>query len=87
MPDYTKAVIYKICCKDVEVKDEYIGSTLDFLKRRQCHKTRCTNENDSYFNIYVYKKIREYGGWDNWNMVEVERYPTTDRRALETRKK
>ena len=51
MPDYTKAVIYKICCKDVEVKDEYIGSTLDFLKRRQCHKTRCTNENDSYFNI------------------------------------
>ena len=24
-------------------------------------------------NIYVYEFIRENGGWDNWDMVEIEK--------------
>ena len=85
--DYQKGIIYKLCCKDVDINDEYVGSTVDFIQRRYRHKSNCTNENSSSFNLYVYQKIREYGGWNNWNMIEVERYPTTDRRALETRER
>jgi hypothetical protein len=28
--DYSKTIVYKICCKDVDVKDVYVGHTTDF---------------------------------------------------------
>jgi hypothetical protein len=36
--DYSKTVIYKIVCNDLDVKDIYIGSTTEFTKRKctQC---------------------------------------------------
>ena len=83
--DYQKGIIYKLCCKDIEVKDEYIGSTVQFIERRRQHKLNCNDENSRGFNLYVYKKIREYGGWDNWNMIEVQKFPCNDKREAEAR--
>jgi hypothetical protein len=76
--DYSKTVIYKIVCNDLSITDLYIGSTTDFRKRKNAHKTHCCNENDSHYNLKVYTMIRANGGWDNWTMLEIEKYPCSD---------
>jgi hypothetical protein len=81
--DYSKGFIYKLCCLDVNVKDIYIGSSTNFKERRKGHKRLCNNEKHKSYNIYVYKFIRDNGGWDNWTMIELHKYPCNDRRELE----
>jgi len=81
--DYSNGLIYKLCCKDPNVKDMYVGSCTNFRKRKYGHKAFCNNENDKSYNHYKYQFIRENGGWDNWEMVLIENYNATDKRDLE----
>ena len=77
--DYSKTVIYKIVCKDMNIKDVYVGHTTDFRKRKHSHKDRCCNiQKSGKHNYNVYQIIRENGGWDNWDMIEIEKYPCSD---------
>ena len=71
--DYTNTHFYKIVCKDLNIKDCYVGHTTDFTKRKSQHKHLCYAENDKRYSIYLYEFIRENGGWDNWDMVEIEK--------------
>ena len=77
--DYSNTIIYKIVCKDITIKECYVGQTTNFTKRKYNHKSRCNNINDKIYNNYVYQFIRENGNWDNWDMVEVEKYDATDK--------
>ena len=70
--DYSKCVIYKIECKDLSVKGVYVGQTSDFKSRKYAHKQAC---NDLKSHIKLYETIRANGGWDNYNMIVVEKYP------------
>ena len=70
--DYSKTHFYKIVCKDTEIRDCYIGHTTDFSKRKSQHKRMTTNETDRHYNIYLYQFIRENGGWENWDMINIE---------------
>ncbi len=83
MTDYSNSIIYKICCKDSNVKEIYIGSTTNLYNRNRSHKSRCNNPNDNHYNIKIYKFIREHGGWDNWEMVELYKYPCNSKEELE----
>jgi hypothetical protein len=77
--NYQNTIIYKIVCNDLNIKDCYVGSTTNFIKRKCGHKTSCNNPNDkSYKLFYVYKFIRNNGGWDNFSMIEIEKYPCND---------
>ena len=67
--DYSNTIIYKIVCKDINIKDLYVGHTTNFVKRKYQHKFRSENEN---FNVYTF--IRQNGGWDNFEMLEVEKH-------------
>ena len=87
MVNYDKSIIYKLCCKDTSITYEYIGSTVNFTRRKSNHKSNCCNENGIKYNLNVYKFIRENGGWYNWDMVEVERYCATDRKDLHSRER
>lgn len=87
MPNYENSVIYKLCCKDPSVTDEYVGSTVNFTRRKCEHKTKCCNENSREYNLKVYQTIRKNGGWVNWDMVEVERYCAKDRKDLHSRER
>lgn len=69
--DYSKTIIYKICCKDPNITDIYIGHTTNFIKRKNNHKTMCYNINN---NVYIYTFIRSCGGWDNWSMIPLEEF-------------
>jgi len=73
--DYSKLVIYKIVCNDLTITDLYIGSTTDFIKRKNSHKSRCNNINNAGHNFSIYKTIRENGNWGNWSMILIETFP------------
>jgi hypothetical protein len=68
--DYSNTIIYKIVCRDLEIKNCYVGHTTNFTKRKGRHKSSCKTEKQ-----YLHQFINEYGGWDNWDMIMVEQYP------------
>ncbi len=76
--NYSNSSIYKLCCNNTEIKEIYIGSTTNFRRRKFTHKYSCNNPNDRNYNLNVYKIIRENGGWDAFDMVELEKYNATD---------
>ena len=82
MVNYNKSIVYKLCCKDPDITDIYIGSTTDFTKRKWSHKSKC-----KLSDINVYKFIREHGNWNNWDMVQVEAYKAENKRDLESRER
>lgn len=85
--DYSKGLIYKIVCNDLECKDIYIGSTTNFRVRKDSHKSNCNNENSKCYNLKIYKTIRDNGGWNNWQMIEIEKYPCNDGNELRARER
>jgi hypothetical protein len=76
--DYSKTIIYRIVCKDVNVTECYIGQTTNFIKRKSQHKENCNGEKYKNYNYYVYQFIRNNMGWDNWDMIEIEKYESVD---------
>jgi hypothetical protein len=85
--NYNNTVIYKIVCNDLTVTDLYVGHTTDFTKRKNQHKTACNNVNCKGYNFKVYKMIRENGGWTNWTMIEIEKYPCIDGNEAKARER
>jgi hypothetical protein len=82
MVNYNKGIIYKLCCKNPEITDIYIGSTTDFTKRKFNHKSACKKSEKNVYNF-----IRENGNWDNWDMVQIEVYKADSKRDLESRER
>jgi hypothetical protein len=72
--DYSKTIIYRIVCKDPTITDCYVGSTTDFKSRKTKHKSVCDNDDAN-----VYQFIREHNGWDNFDMIEIEKYNAIDK--------
>jgi hypothetical protein len=70
MPKY---IYYKIVCKDENIKDCYVGKTKKLIKRVRNHKSSCNNENNKNYNLKLYQYIRENGGINNWNFIEIEK--------------
>lgn len=87
MLDYSRSIIYKLCCKNTDITDIYIGSTTLFSDRKHGHKSACSNPNYTYYHLKVYEFIRSNGGFDNWSIIEIEAYNATDKRDLETRER
>jgi hypothetical protein len=85
--DYSKCLIYKLCCDDPLIIDVYVGHTTDKIRRNWQHKHSCNNQNAKTYNYYVYQFIRENGGWDNWSMIIVEEYPCENKNQAEARER
>ena len=73
--DYTNTIIYKIYCKDENITDVYIGHTTNFIQRKYSHKIACNSNNN---NLKIYNIIRNNGGWDNWDMIQIAKYNCND---------
>jgi hypothetical protein len=80
---YNNGIIYKLCCKDTMIKDIYVGSTCAFRRRKNEHKSSCTNENSKKYNHNVYKFIRDHGGFSNWEMIEIKKVNCETKRELD----
>lgn len=72
--DYSKTIMYKLVCKDLAIKELYVGATTNWSNRQHNHKLNCNNENRDQYHFKVYQFIRKNGGFDNWNMIMVEEY-------------
>ena len=72
MVNYNNAMIYRLCCRNTDITDIYIGSTTNFRNRKCQHKYSCNNSNSNNYNCKVYQFIRENLGWENWDMVLIE---------------
>ncbi len=83
MVNYSKGLIYKLCCNDTNITDIYVGSTTNFVRRKCNHKSACNNENGKKYSRYVYRFVRENGGWDNWSMILLPEYSATNKKQLE----
>ena len=72
--NYSNSVIYKIYCRDVNVKDFYVGETTDFIRRKYRHKIDCEKEYKQYKTSRrtLYQAINSNGGWHNWVIEEIE---------------
>ena len=80
---YLNTIIYKIICKDPNITNTYVGVTIDFKKRKYSHE-------NSYINFKkgkLYDFIRDNGGWDNWEMLVVEKYSCLTRKEAGLREK
>ena len=60
--------IYKVHCKDKNVKDSFIGHTANPTKCKYNYKCHCKFKNGT-----VYQAIRDNGGWDNWTLTVLEK--------------
>jgi hypothetical protein len=80
--NHQNTVIYKIVSKDLNVKDCYVGSTTAFSKRKNLHK-----HNSLASNGILYETIRNNGNWENWQMIEIEKYPCNDRNEATARER
>ena len=74
--DYSNTIIYKIYCIDKTITDVYIGHTTNFTKRKYQHKFSCSNLGNK---LKIYNIIRQTGGWNNWNMIEISKYNCKDK--------
>jgi len=66
--------MYKIVPKNKESGYCYVGHTYNFLKRKDDHNTCATNTTNSKHHQLVYQTIYKNGGWDAWEMFEIEKY-------------
>ena len=79
--DYQKSIIYKI--QHIEKLELlYVGSTTNFIKRKQHHKERCNNESNNKYNLLIYRMIRDNGGWDYFKMTIIKEFPCNSKTEL-----
>jgi hypothetical protein len=79
----TSVSFYKFVCKDPTILYSYVGHTTSFSKRKSGHKTDCNNPKRKGYNIPLYVFIRANGGFENWNMIEIQSQICKDKREAE----
>ena len=50
LANYSNTIIYKIICKNEDIKDVYIGHTTNYQQRYRLHKSNCNNDSSKGFN-------------------------------------
>ena len=78
------ASIYKISCLNSTITDCYVGVTKNKKQRESQHKYNVKKGKES--NRWLYNKIRETGGWDNWTFEILEEFPY-DREIMTNRER
>ena len=80
--NHQNTIIYKIVSKDLNNKDCYVGSTTSFSKRKNQHKTLSKTS-----DLLLYSTIRKNGEWNNWEMIEIEKFPCNDKNEATARER
>jgi predicted GIY-YIG superfamily endonuclease len=75
--DYSNCVIYKIYCKDASNSDVYVGHTTNFKSRQAVHKAK--SNMDKGYNVRIYSIIKGNGGFKNYDMEVIEKYPCANK--------
>ena len=79
--------VYKLCCRDPTIKDVYIGSTKNLRVRKAMHKHKCNNADSKEYNFRVYQFIRANGGYNNWDVIQLEEVDYNTKHELRARER
>lgn len=79
--------VYKLCSRDVSVKKIYVGITTNLRNRKYYHNVACNTIKNKNYNLPVYKYIRENGGFQNWDIIQLERVEYNTRSELNSRER
>jgi len=80
---YINSVIYKWRhIEDLNNDMILIGSTCNFIRRKREYKYNIYNPNSEGYNRPCCVYIRENGGYNNWIMEVIEKYPCTNKNEL-----
>tara|TARA_R110001606_G_scaffold392571_1_gene561650 strand:+ start:45 stop:515 length:471 start_codon:yes stop_codon:yes gene_type:complete len=82
MDDKIKCV-YKLKCRDTNITEFYIGSSINFIKRKSYHKGGSNNLNDKHYCNPLYMFINVNGGFDNWEFEIIKEYNLISKKELE----
>ena len=74
-PDYSQTIIYKIIPNNIILNYCYIGNTCNIQNRIQNYQSNCINYNCAAYNRLLYRTIRENGGWNEWSLIPIEKFP------------
>ena len=74
--------VYKIVCKDKSITEFYIGSSMNFNKRKTNHKTFSNNLNFRQYCFPLYMFINVNGGWDNWDIIVIKEFKFITKKEL-----
>ena len=74
--------VYKIKCRDANITEFYIGSSIDFDGRKYQHKNYTTNLNSRHYCLPLYMFINVNGGWDNWEFEVIKEYKFITKKEL-----
>ena len=85
--DYANTIIYKIVCKELAILETYVGHTTGFKDRKRQHKSKCCFEKGRDYKTKLYTFIRANGGWDNFDMIEIEKFPCNDANEAKARER
>ena len=77
--NYDNVHFYKIVCKDLTIKDIYVGQTTDFASRKNKHKNTSRTKKGRGGNAMLYQFISENGGWENFDMILIEKVKCEDK--------
>ena len=75
--------VYKISCIDENIKEFYIGSSVNFDRRIRQHKSNCNNLNRKEYCYPLYMFINVNGGYNNWEIVVIKEYKFITKKELE----
>ena len=75
--------VYKIVCKDTNITEFYIGSSIDFKGRKYNHKSDSNNLNSKEYCYPLYMFINVNGGFDNWEFEVIKEYKFITKKELE----
>jgi hypothetical protein len=85
MANYNESRIYKIYCTLSTINEFYIGSSARYEERCILHKSDCNNINSIRYSLKLYQYIRNNGGWNNFTVEVLEKYPCKNRTELNIR--
>jgi hypothetical protein len=85
MANYNESRIYKIYCTLSTINEFYIGSSARYEERCILHKSDCNNINSPRYSYKLYNYIRNNGGWENFTVEVLEKFPCKNRTELNIR--
>ncbi len=87
MPDYNRTIIYKLCCNGPAVVDVYICACCNFASAKYRHESQSQNDKHQNYKSPLYLFIREHGGFESWNMIQIEAFSCVDKREKDARQR
>ena len=74
--------VYKLKCRDPNITEFYIGSSINFERRKIKHKSVSNNLNRREYCSPLYMFINVNGGFENWDFEVIKEYKFITKKEL-----